>query len=41
MWSVVRVQASGADGRSGGPVKFLVGQNDKENIFACIMFSNL
>lgn len=32
MWSVVRVQASGADGRSGGPMKFLVGEGDEESI---------
>lgn len=32
MWSVVRVQASGADGCSGGPVKFLVGRDNGESI---------
>lgn len=40
MWSVVRVQASGADGRSGGPMKFLVGKNDKDLSIYCMVTCN-
>lgn len=32
MWSVVRVRASGADGCSGGPLKFLHSEGNEGSI---------